>query len=101
MVHTEREVAPVPVAEDVIGFAGSPPTLAGPGLQIEAAGGMASDGRDPLAVAVRGSRGAQTGSQIDSFEEGIEAYLGPGGQGERGFGFEVGIGFGVVEGHSG
>jgi hypothetical protein len=101
MVHTEREMAPVPVAEDVVGFAGSPPTLAGAGLEIEAAGGMAADGQDPLAVAVRGSRGAQTGSQIDSFEEGIEAYLVPGGRGERDFGSEAGIGLGAVEGHSG
>lgn len=102
---TENEVVPVPLAENVAGFAGSHPALAGPGAQaragvgIEAAGGMAADGWGPLAVAARGSKGAQMGAQIGSFEVGIEAHWRPGGRGERGSGFEVGIGFVVVAGH--
>lgn len=97
MVHTEREVSPVPVAEDVVGLAGSPPTLAGAGVGVEivAADCMAADGWDPLAAAVRGNRRAQTEARIGTFEEGTEAYLRPGGWGERGSGFEVGIGLGV------
>lgn len=104
---TEREVTPVPLAENAAGFAGSHPTLAGPGARaqagfgIEAAGGMVADGWGPLAVAAGGSREAQMGAQIGTFEGGIEVHLGPGGLGERGSGFEAGIGFGVVAGHSG
>lgn len=66
---TENEVVvPVPQAENAAGFAGSHLTLAGPGARtragvgIEVAGDMSADGWGPLAVAVKGSRGAQMGA---------------------------------------
>jgi hypothetical protein len=102
MVCTEREAAPVPAAENATGLADSPLDLVGAvaGVGIEAAGGTAADGQGPLAVVVRVSRGAQIEVQIGTFVGGIEVHLGQGRLGQRGSGFEGGIGF-VAEGHSG
>lgn len=100
---TEREAAPEPVAENVTGLAGSPLALVGAvaGVGMAEVGGMTADEWGPLAVAVRASRGAQMVVQIGSFVGGIEVHLGPGGQGQRGSGFEGNIEFGVVVGHLG
>lgn len=98
-VHTERELALVTVSEDVMGFAGSPLALAGDGAEVGVAGGMAADWWGPLTAAVRGSRGVQMGVQIETFVGCIGVHLWAGGWGERGSGFEGGIGFGAVAGH--
>jgi hypothetical protein len=96
--ESEREAAPVSVAEYVTALADSPLGLAGAvaGVGTEAAGGTAADGWGPLAVVVKESRGAQIGT----FVGGIEVNLGQEARGQRGSGFEGCIGFGVVEGHS-